>query len=250
MNILDIILLVLIALSVIGGIQKGFFKSLFDMLGVVISIVLTYFNYDILENQLLASSKFTTTINDFFVSNSNWFMNIVDNNEINFFTKLLGGLNINQATSSKMMGAEDLLSMFASTMTTITVRLISIILTFLVIYLVLLIVFSILNKIMEIPGLNILNRCGGAIVGFLKASLIIFIALSLIVPLVRTIAPEEEIAKEDQNIFYGLTTEVNSSKIVDIALGDKSITESISDGFGIDLDKLINEEIKTKLNIE
>lgn len=250
MNILDIILLVLIVLSVIGGIQKGFFKSLFDMLGVVISIVLTYFNYDILEKQLMASSKFTTTINDFFVSNSNWFMKIIDNNEIDFFRKLIGGLNINQATSSQMMGSEDLLAMFSSTMTTVTIRLLSIILTFLVIYLVLLIVFAVLNKIMEIPGLNILNRCGGAVVGFLKASLIIFIALSLVVPLVRTIAPEDEVAKEDQNVFYGLTTEINNSKIVAIALGDKSITESISDGFGINLDQLINDEIKTKLNIE
>lgn len=248
LNLLDIILLILIIIAVIGGVKKGFFRALFDVVGVIVSLILTYFYYGLLETQLLAIPKFINSINGFFVNSSGWFMNVIDNSQLDFFMKLTGGLSIDQAASNHVLTSEDLLSMFADTMTTITVRLISVILTFLVIYFILLIIFAILNKIMEVPGLNVLNRIGGGIVGFLKASIIIFVALSLLVPLVRTIAPEEEVAIEDRNFFYSLTTSIDDSQIVAIALGDKSIVNSISDGFGFDIKELINDAIKLNSN--
>lgn len=204
MNYIDIMIIMYVGFSCFQGYRRGFIKTLFDTVGVLISFFLSRQFHYIVEEFLINNTKVLTRVHDFFERNlSERLMNsFEDSMQIpaelkNILSNIISTGGISQADS---------FAVFVDNISIILVRSISFIVTFLVIYALLLAVSNLINVIFKLPLLNLTNRLFGAGTGLLKSFIVLYIVFALGSPLIgflqnNTLA-KSILNSESSIIFY------------------------------------------------
>lgn len=204
MNYIDILIIVYAGFSCFQGYRRGFIKTLFDTLGVIIAFFLSREFYYITENFLLDNTKLFIKVHDFFEKNISEKLMESFESSMNIPAELKNVLS-NIINTGDVTGS-DTFAVFIDNISIILIRSISFVITFLIIYAVLILVSNLIDVIFKLPLLNITNRIFGAGTGLLKSAIILYIIFALSSPIIgftqgSTIS-ERVLDSESSKIFY------------------------------------------------
>jgi len=194
---IDIIIVIIIGYLCFQGYRKGFIKTIFDTLGIVISFFLSKEFYYFAESFLLKNTKLFVKLHDFFEAKLP--ENVVNNSNIPVeLQKFVNNIMMNEAT--------DTFTAFVDNLSLLIIRSISFVITFLAIYAALLLISTLINTIMKLPLLNLTNRLFGAFMGILKGVILLYLIFALSAPLL-SFMQDKPLAKsvldsESSKIFY------------------------------------------------
>lgn len=196
---IDIIIIIFIGYLCFQGYRKGFIKTVFDTLGIVISFFLSKEFYYFAERFLINNTKLFVKLHDYFeVKLSKSVVNNINNSipvELQNF--------VNNILASE---ASDTFAVFVDNISLLAIRTISFVITFLTIYAVLLLLTTLLNTIMKLPLLNFTNRLFGAIMGILKGVILLYLIFALAAPLLSFMQEkplsQSVLNSESSKIFY------------------------------------------------
>ncbi len=204
MNYIDIIIIVYAGYSCLIGYRKGFIKTLFDTLGVVISFFLSREFYYIAENFLLNNTKLFVKIHGFLESELSERLMTTFEESMHIPVELKNVLN-NIINTGNMTGT-DTFAVFIDNISIIIIRSISFVVTFLVIYAILVLISNFINVIFKLPLLNLTNRIFGAGTGLLKSFIVLYIIFALSSPLIgflqESVIAQSVLNSESSKIFY------------------------------------------------
>ena len=195
----DIIIIIFVGLLVFQGYRKGFVKTIFDTLGLVLSFFLSKELYYFVENFLLKNTKLFVKLHDYFeVKLSKNLNNHINNNVPLELQKF-----VNNIVTSEV---SDTFAAFVDNLSILVIRSISFVVTFLVIYAILLALSTLINTIMKLPLLNLTNRAFGGLMGILKGVILLYLVFALAAPLLsfmqdRPLA-QSILNSESSKIFY------------------------------------------------
>lgn len=196
---IDVIIVIFVGYLCFQGYRKGFIKSLFDTLGVVVSFFLSKELYYFAENFLLNNTKLFVKLHDYFETKLS--ENVVRNINNNIPVELQNFVNniLNSEVS-------DTFAVFVDNISLIIIRSISFVITFLALYVVLLLLSTLINTIMKLPLLNLTNRVFGALMGILKSVILLYLIFALATPLL-SFMQDKSLAQlvlnsESSKIFY------------------------------------------------
>nr|WP_312576682.1 CvpA family protein [Sedimentibacter sp.] len=215
MNFIDIIIIIFIGLACIEGYKRGFIKTLFDTIGIIVAFFASKELYYIVEEFLLKHTKLFAKIHDFFEIKASGFTEILHNSSNDIANAFRESLNLpielqhmisNIFSNSTSTTNVDTLSVFVDNISIIVIRSISFLITFLVIYILLILASNFINIMFKLPVLNLTNKLFGAITGALKAIIILYIAFALCSPIVGFVQDNTLVdgilKSESSKIFY------------------------------------------------
>lgn len=212
MNTVDIIVLVILAVTCIFGITKGFFKTFLDTLGIIIVFFVAKQYYTYAKDFLLENTKIYSALNGYLSDRFTQFSknlptdNFELSNIFDGFGKLPIGIqnalndvfNIEAAVD----GSNALVNL-SNNVADLIVTVISFLIVMLLSYIVLLIIITIVDRIFKAPVLNAINRLFGGIFGLAKGIVILYILFAIASPF---------IAFSDNNVFVNELLESKSSE--------------------------------------
>lgn len=196
---IDILIVVFTGILCFQGYKKGFIKTIFDTLGLVVSFFLSKEFYHFAESFLLKNTKLFVKLHDYFeLKLSKNVVNNINSKVPLELQKFVNNILINE--TSDTFGA------FVDNISLLIIRSISFVLTFLAIYAILLLVTALINAIMKLPLLNLANRVFGALVGILKSAILLYLIFALAAPLLSFMQDkplaQAVLNSESSKIFY------------------------------------------------
>lgn len=204
MNYIDILIIVFVGYSCYQGYRRGFIKTLFDTLGVVISFFLSKEFYYLTENFLLDNTKLFVKVHDFFESKLSENLMESFQESMNLPAELKNVLS--NIISTGDVAQADTFAVFVNNISIILIRSISFVLTFLVIYAILVLISNFINVIFKLPLLNLTNRIFGGGTGLIKSVIVLYIVFALSSPLIGFLqdnkVAQEILNSESSKIFY------------------------------------------------
>ena len=190
-HIFDIIIIVIFIIFIIISIKKGFFVRIIDFLGIIFSLVISFF-----LNKPLRNSVFKTLGN---LTNDFLYNKLIDSNEVftaeltieNQKEMILKGLNeihipnfigklfLNKLTLQNVENKNiaDIISPFLGN---IIMCVVVFIITFLVIFLLTKLLKLIVKKCSDIKPFNIIDKILAGILGLIQSALVIYIFLIIL----------------------------------------------------------------------
>lgn len=214
MNFIDIIIVIFVGCSCFQGYRRGFIKTLFDTIGLIVAFFLSKEFYYLVEEFLLTSTKLYDKVHNFFDAKSEKFYDIFNNGSNNIVQAFEDILKLpvemqnllSNIFNSGNTGNVDSYSVFVDSISSILVRTISFLITFLIIYILLVILSNIINTIFKLPVLNLTNRVFGGITGVLKSIVVLYLVFALSSPLISFMQDsnlaQSIIKSESSKIFY------------------------------------------------
>lgn len=204
MNYIDIAVLIIIGFSCFQGYRRGFIKTLFDTLGVLVAFFLSKEVSHIMEEFLMNNTKLFTRVHDFIENKSS--INFMESADKLFNLPVELQNILSNIIKTGDLTQADTFQVFVNNISIIVVRSVSFIITFLVIYALLVVLSNLINIIFKLPVLNITNRVFGAGTGFVKGVIMLYIIFALASPIIGFMQ-ENDIAKgvlssESSKIFY------------------------------------------------
>ncbi len=206
MNIVDYVILGIIAVSVLFGIYRGFIASVLNTGGCLIAFIASFLLYPRvtefiasnpeLQRTLLTYTDASSRIGDLATS-----IQRVGNLTAKTISDIVSraGLPESMANllqnnlSGQVYGASETVSDYVSrTVLGASTNILSFIVVFLALYLVISLLLSAIRAIFRLPVLKQLDGFAGAIFGLLRGALFVFILFALL-PLVQTMAPMDSI---------------------------------------------------------
>lgn len=204
MNYVDILIVIYLGFSCIQGYRRGFIKSLFDTLGVIIAFFLSRQFYYITEEFLLKNTKLFNKVHDLFESELSEKLMDTFRESINMPAELKNVLS-NIINTGSMTGTDTFATM-VDNLSIIIIRSISFVVTFLVIYAILVLMSNFINVLFKLPLLNLTNRLFGAGTGLLKSFIVLYIVFALGSPLIGFLQEgklaHDVLNSESSKIFY------------------------------------------------
>lgn len=204
MNYIDGLIIVFVGYSCFQGYRRGFIKTLFDTLGVIIAFFLSKEFYYLTENFLLNNTKLFVKVHDFFESKLSERLMESFEKSMNIPVELKNVLS--NIINTGDVAQADTFAVFVDNISIILIRSISFVITFLVIYAILVLISNLINVIFKLPLLNLTNRLFGAGTGLIKSVIVMYIIFALSSPLIGFLQ-DSEIAQavldsESSKIFY------------------------------------------------
>jgi len=204
MNYIDGLIIVFVGYSCFQGYRRGFIKTLFDTLGVIIAFFLSKEFYYLTENFLLNNTKLFIKVHDFFESKlSEKLMESFEQSK-NIPAELKNVLS--NIINTGDVAQADTFAVFVDNISIILIRSISFVITFLVIYAILVLVSNLINVIFKLPLLNLTNRLFGAGTGLVKSVIVMYIIFALSSPLIGFLQDSDitqaVLDSESSKIFY------------------------------------------------
>lgn len=195
----DIIIIIFLGLLIFQGYRKGFIKTIFDTLGLVVSFFLSKEFHYYVENFLLKNTKLFAKLHDYFeVKLSKDIANNINNNVPLELQKFVNNIVANEVS--------DTFAAFVDNVSLLIIRSISFVVTFLIIYAILLALTTLINTIMKLPLLNLTNRVFGGFMGIIKGLILLYLIFALLAPLL-SFMQEKPLAQsilnsESSKVFY------------------------------------------------
>lgn len=193
MNIVDSIVIIYLIIACITGIRKGFIKTFFDTLGVIIAFFVSKKYYTLAKDYLINNTKVYATINDYLSQKFSKLAAELPNNNFNP-SNLFKGFdklpNEVQNFSSSVFNIESVpsssnsLNQYVDKVSEIIVIIISFVLVMLIAYIILLLITSIIDKVFKVPGLNVINSMFGGVFGILRGVIIMYVIFAVASPFI------------------------------------------------------------------
>lgn len=191
MNNVDIVILVIIGVMIVSGYLRGFIKTLFNLVSMVITFALTYYLYPY--------------VSKFIMDETNLYKNISETISKNFdFEKMLEGavssesqlqaienlplpemfkeilVNNNNPEMFKLLDVSSFTDYISGSLASIVVNIIVFIALFLIIWIALNILVGVMDLVAKLPGLKQMNELAGAGLGAILGLFFIFVGFAVI----------------------------------------------------------------------
>lgn len=193
-NFFDILVVAILAVYISNSMRVGLIKSLFGLVSVVISFLLSNKFYPVVANFIREHTKFF----DWFNASLRDIINIRANLESytgNLQTDVINKLELPSFISDKLISGNDFAMMklfdinsiekyIADNLSNILINVLAMVFTFTIISIGMGVISNILDIISYFPIIHGMNRLGGMVVGFIKGVLFVWLAclvLSLVV---------------------------------------------------------------------
>ena len=202
MNIIDIAILAVLAVSVLYGMYRGFISGVLSVAALIGSAALAFAMSGELAAWLQGNRTLVSTLLYYTDAGSrigDLELSLLPASQVtqNALTQILSGAKLPAAFESAFLSAigaapaamtvSDLLS---NTIVSVSLSILSFLICFLLSYIVLTFVIHLINYVFELPVLRHLDALAGGLFGLVRGALLLFILFAL-VPIVLAVAPVE-----------------------------------------------------------
>ncbi len=212
MNYVDVIVIIFIGLIVFEGYRKGLIKMLFELAGMIVAFFLSKSLSFIIVQFLTEKTKFYNMVHDFFQTKAQWLTEFIQKGTTDAIMKMQEGIKLPQEMKSLLFQSSNSgvnignFDAFVNQLTDFTIKSLGFVITFLIIYSLLLVAVNLIDAFFKLPLLNLSNKVGGAVIGFGKSLILLYIIFALASPLIAFVA-DSKIVKEvnksaSSEIFY------------------------------------------------
>lgn len=211
MNVVDYVVLGLMGLSVLFGFYRGFVSTVLNSGGCLVSLILSFILYpkaaeliqgnDELVRTLLHYTDASSRLGDLELSITN-VATLTQNKIAEVISKVqlpapldtLLQVNLEKQVYAASAGIDTVADYVSQTILTACINIICFLLCFAVIYIALALIVNLLKAIFRFPVLKQLDWLAGGIFGFLRGVVICYAVFAL-VPLVQTVVPIDMLAQ-------------------------------------------------------
>ena len=202
MNIIDIAILAVLAVSVLYGMYRGFISGVLSVAALIGSAALAFAMSGELAAWLQGNQTLVSTLLYYTDAGSrigDLELSLLPASQVtqNALTQILSGAKLPAAFESAFLSAigaapaamtvSDLLS---NTIVSVSLSILSFLICFLLSYIVLTFVIHLIQYVFELPVLRHLDALAGGLFGMVRGALLLFILFAL-VPIVLAVAPVE-----------------------------------------------------------
>ena len=213
MNIVDIIIIAVIAVNVLLGMYRGFISGVLSMAALIGSALLAFAMSGTLADFLRGNSALVDTLLYYTdagsrISDLNLSMLSVSQVSQSALAQILQGANLPDAFKSVFLmsfetsdGAMTISQLLSQTIVNVTISILSYLICVLICFIVLTFVIHLVSYVFELPVLRHLDSLVGGVFGLMRGVMFVFI-LFMIVPIVLAIAPVPQIQQMiDQSVL-------------------------------------------------
>ncbi|MDF2674285.1 MAG: CvpA family protein [Clostridiales bacterium] len=172
LNWLDIAIIIVIIITCIDGMNKGFVYSCFNIIGVFIS--------------LFIAKIFTPLVSKFVMDSTP-----IYNSLKGLFEKRVGSLNKASLSLLQLLNIKD--AAIGETLTIIFINIACFICLFLISTIILNIFRDSLRKLIKMTPIKYIDKLGGVAIGIIKAGVLIFVFFAVITPLLGLLPQSNEL---------------------------------------------------------
>lgn len=229
MNILDIVILVLLAYGLFSGMYKGFLTSLLSLIGFVASWFGAQALYEKLANLALSNTTLMAVLNQYLEPDT--FFDSFAQANTSVHELVAGGESaisaaiasvsekfsfIAEAFSANIrseafanLGITTLVDYFNQTLWVAVFNVVAFIVTFAALYIVISLVVNLLDKTICFPILRGVDWLIGGLLGLAKASVVVVLILAILPTLTNMVAPELTAAVFDSSQLYDTVKQID-----------------------------------------
>ncbi|MBQ8094701.1 MAG: CvpA family protein [Clostridia bacterium] len=208
MNIIDIIILIILGVSVLYGMHRGFISSVLGIAAVIVSVALSLMLSGQVADQLRKNETLVNTLMYYTDASSR-----IKNMDLSGITagsvsssvldNLLTQINLpesfktvflDEIRSAALSKTQTVASVLSHTIVDVSISILSFLITFLVIFLLATFLVHMIAYVFEFPVLRHMDALVGGIFGGIRGILIVFILFAL-VPLVMAVVPIDEVGQ-------------------------------------------------------
>ena len=205
MNIIDIIILVVLGVSVLFGMYRGFISGVLSLAGLVGSAALAFAMSGELAAWLKGNETLVQTLLYYTDAGSritNLDLSLLSVSQVSesALAQILGSANLPAAFESAFIsgigsasGSMTIAQLMSETIVSVSLSILSFLICFLIAYVVLTFVIHLIQYVFELPVLRHLDSLIGGVFGLMRGVLLLFIFFAL-VPIVLAVAPVEMIS--------------------------------------------------------
>ena len=205
MNIIDIIILVVLGVSVLFGMYRGFISGVLSLAGLVGSAALAFAMSGELAAWLKGNETLVQTLLYYADAGSritNLDLSLLSVSQVSesALAQILGSANLPAAFESAFIsgigsasGSMTIAQLMSETIVSVSLSILSFLICFLIAYVVITFVIHLIQYVFELPVLRHLDALIGGAFGLMRGVLLLFIFFAL-VPIVLAVAPVEMIS--------------------------------------------------------
>lgn len=205
MNIIDIIILVVLGVSVLFGMHRGFISGVLSLAGLIGSAVLAFMMSGELAawlqgNETLVETLLYYTDAGSRITNLDLSLLSVAQVSDSALAQILKSANLPSAFESAFIssiagasGSMTIAQLMSETIVSVSLSILSFLICFLIAYVVATFVIHLIQYVFELPVLRHLDALIGGVFGLMRGVLLLFILFAL-VPIVLAVAPVEQIS--------------------------------------------------------
>ena len=191
MNYIDIGILVIIGLMAVSGYFRGFIKTLFNLVSMIITFAMTYYLYPYVSKFVMNETPLYKTIAEKINGNFDFEqllqgaitkemqLQAIENLPLpDMFKEILAGNN--NPEMFKLLDVNSFTDYISSSLASIVVNIIVFVVLFFVIWIALNILVGVLDLVAKLPGLKQLNELAGAGLGLIFGLLFVFVGFAVV----------------------------------------------------------------------
>lgn len=190
MNILDLIVLIILSVTIYRGYSKGIVMTVFNLLGVILSVTVTYFYHPVVKNMLAQLTSIDQKLLSYILTRLKMLgaqatQASVSISDISALEKLpLPAVIKEQITAHLISAATSQAITVATVVTDLVMSFLAMVLLFVMILIAFKTVASILNMTTNLPVIRTFNNLGGAtfglIIGYAMSSVLFVMLMSIL----------------------------------------------------------------------
>lgn len=191
MNRADIVVIIVLALTIFSCYHKGFIRTFFNMLAMIITGILTYYLYPFITKFIITKTSIYSSISKFIDENFDLskFLGNLDGQEAQLDAlKELGlpdnikdMLEVNNTPEIfKLLNVSNFQDYVSGSLATIALNVIVFIVLFLIIYILLSIAINTLDLIAKLPILKQVNKLAGLGLGIAMGVFLVYIGMLVV----------------------------------------------------------------------
>lgn len=215
-NVIDIVVLVFVLIILGNGFRKGLIMSLFDLVGLIASLIIAWKYYYIVKDFLVERTGIVDFINENISSRISDILAEFPGKDLDLgsifkgFGKLpfdIQRIMEDFLQTSIQETAVDYAQTMSDKITNVFLVIISFTVAFLIAYLILMIAAGVLNVMFKAPVLNMANKLLGGLFGLLKAIVLLYIVFAIASPFIAmseedNIVTSEILESKSSEVFY------------------------------------------------
>jgi uncharacterized membrane protein required for colicin V production len=220
MNTLDFIIIIIILGAILYGFSKGFIKTLYSMLSLIIAFGVTYYLYPIMTKFVITQTTIHENLSLKIAESFNFseiFMGLVGKEEQYQAINLLNVPNVlkmllkenNNTEGFNRVGATSFDQYVSGMLANIVLNILIFIALFIIVIILMAVIINILDLIAKLPFLNMTNKLAGSILGVGLGSIIVILFIGIISLLITVTNNQELVRLVDESVIAGYIYENN-----------------------------------------
>lgn len=201
MSLFDIVIIIIIILTGLEGLHKGFILSAFSLLGTIIALLIAKEYYPLVSNFLINKTSFYHWLYEKIYPKV---FNIMEGQGALSTDTLLKLIKIPKILINNDMQGLDYNSaqILSESIAILLINIVGVIVIYIIANTILSILVAVINTFFKLPILNSFNKLSGLIFGLIKGILIIFIIYAILTPII-SLNPDGLLATQTSNSVLG-----------------------------------------------